>query len=136
MEHIMPGGVVRASIDGAAQAGPGLVSAKAEPMSLSGYTTNMTFGLVAGEDAGGRTALQALGVAGGSIELVLTPITRTALQVHLAGSGCKATSGTIKLRTDESKKIVSGEFEAQGTRTGTMASCIISGSLESIPVER
>ncbi len=137
-EHVEPGGFVRAAIDGAPQkASTGLGAAKAEPLAINGYSTELTFGLVAGDDPAGSTALVAMAQPNAQVELKLTAATRTALQVHVGGTGCKATLGTIKLKTNDNAKLISGEFDATGVNTtDSKTACHIVGTLTDIPLER
>jgi len=137
-EHIAPAGLVTASIDGAtAKASTGLGSGKVEPLAINGFSGELTVGVVAGEDKGGRTALQALGVAGGQIDLVITPIGRTQVQVHMGGSGCKSTAGTLHLQVSDDTKLLSGTFDTTGVRSNDdTVACTIAGTLAGIPIER
>jgi hypothetical protein len=137
-EHISPNGFVRVSVDNAAQkASTGLGAAKAEPLNINGFSMDLTFGLVAGDDQLGSTALVAVSKPSTTAELKLTPATRTQLQVHTGGSGCKATMGLIKLTSDANAKHISGEFNATGVRVSDMTTpCMITGTLTDIPIER
>lgn len=134
--RVTPNGVVRAAIDGRPLvASTGMGQAQAERLQVTGFSPELTFGLVAGEDAAGRTAKEVLVEPGSAIALEITPLSATQLQVHMGGTGCKAQEGTLALRIDKDR-LLEGEFEAMGVVTGGDAPCALSGTLERIPIER
>lgn len=136
--RITPNGKLTANIDGGTTySSTGLGTALKERFELNGFSAALTFGLVAGEDATGRGSKAVLAEANTAIDLIITPVTATRLQVHLGGSGCIADDGLIHLRSDKDKHI-DGEYSATGhvPASDPPIPCELNGKLERIPVER
>ena len=133
--HIMAGGVVRAQINGGTMhASTGLGDGK-DPLAVNGFAADLTFGLIVGDDALSAAATPQLVNANVTVQLPITPLSKTRLQVNLEGSGCDAQNGTVNLHTD-GDKLISGDFAASGTVPGGSTVCQVSGTLDKIPVDR
>jgi hypothetical protein len=133
--HVDPGGKVQA------QMGPGqirtttaLASAKSEPMKIQGASSELTFSLTAAQSQGG-TAITDLMQPGSASVLTIDSTTRNQLEVHLDGSGCVATQGTVHLMLNDSKNI-DGDFDADGTVSGGTSACHMSGQLAGVPLDK
>lgn len=134
--HVEPGGSVKAQMNGGVEMESTAIGhGQKEPLDVSGFSANLTFGLTAGDDTGGSTAYVDLQKANVAVALPITPTGRTRLEIHLAGSGCVAESGTVNLRTDGDKNL-SGDFQADGTLPDGVTPCQMAGTLDKIPVER
>jgi hypothetical protein len=133
--HVDPGGTVVAQMGaGQMRTTTALASAKSEPMKIQGASNELTFSLVAAESQGG-TAITDLMQPGSTSVLTLGSTTRNQLEVHLDGSGCVATQGTVHLMLNDSKKIA-GDFDADGTVSGGTSACHMSGQLADVPVDK
>lgn len=133
-----PGGAIKATIGASPERmskGMGEDKKEKERLEVSGFSPELTFGLIAGEDASGRSAKAVLVNAEAAIELPLTPTSSTRLQIHLDGGGCAAEDGFVVLRTDKDK-LLHGEFLATGTTTTGSLRCELAGTLEKVPIER
>ena len=134
--HVEPGGSVKATMNmGPEMDSTAMGEATKEPLTINGFSPNLTFGLIAGADTAGATALADLAKPNVAVQLLITPTSVTRLEIHLGGTGCVAQTGTIDLRTDNNKNF-SGDFQADGTVSGSAAPCQLAGTLDAIPVER
>jgi hypothetical protein len=134
-EHVSPGGVVRVTLDGGAPtAAAGIVAAKNEPLTVTAYSADLTFGLELDKLADGRLPREALASEGGTLTVAPGPSAR--LQTHTGGRSCVADEGTITLTVDGGGKTVTGAIEATGVLKGTTGRCQLSITLTGIPVER
>ena len=73
-----------------------------EPFTVDGFSVELTFGLIAGQDTAGATALADLAKPNASIELPVTPSGATRLEIHLEGTGCVGQTGIVHLHTNNS----------------------------------
>jgi hypothetical protein len=134
-EHITPGGVVRVTLDGGAPtAAAGLVAAKAEPLTVTAYSPDLTFGLELDKLADGTLPRDALAKEGGTLSVA--PGASARLQAHAGGRSCVADAGTISLTVDAGGKTVTGAIDATGVLKGTTGRCQLVVTLTGIPVER
>jgi hypothetical protein len=132
--HVMPGGVVRASIDGGALvAAQGLCTITADPITLNAASGDLSFGLIGGSDAGGRTAFSVL--AGPNTAITLPIAGTTQLQVYAGGGGCVAATGSVVLSIDANGNAM-GTVTASGTRSDGVTACNIDGAISAVPVQR
>lgn len=133
--HVEPGGSLHAAIDsGPMHTTTAICNGHQDPANLNGYAADVTFGLVAGNDAVGASAFTDLGKGAITFDLPITPNGRTQLSVHADGSGCAAQTGTVHLVSDGN--VLTGNFTASGTRTDSSAPCTVAGDLSGIPLDR
>jgi hypothetical protein len=129
-----PGGSLSVQIgDGPPGALPAL--AKGDPLAITGQSTTLVIALSCATDASGVHAFTALGAAGGTITLLITPGSGNQIQVHTGGQSCVADSGTITL-TANADNSISGSFDASGTVMGSGVPVTLKGTLSEIPQDR
>lgn len=134
-----PGGTIMTQLGGQ-QVGDttGLAkSTKSTALTILGQSKDATLllSMTAGLDIAGVQARDALGVAGASVTLVITPTSDSALQLHYSGSTCAAATGQIDLQAD-AKLALTGTFMADGTDDATGADCSVTGTITTIPQQR
>jgi hypothetical protein len=133
--HVEAGGAVHAAIDtGVMHTTTALCNGHQDPANVNGYAPDVTFGLVAGDDATGANAFMDLGKGAVTFDLPISPTDRNQLEIHADGSGCTAQSGTVHVVSDGSH--LTGTFSATGVRTDTGAACSISGDFAGVPIDR
>jgi len=134
-DHVTPGGVVRVTMDGGApSAAAGLVAAKNEPLTVTAYSPDLTFGLEFDKLPDGRLPREALATEGGTLTVAPGPSAR--LQTHSGGRSCVASAGTITLTVDAGGKTVTGAIDATGVVKDSTTPCALAITLTGIPVER
>lgn len=132
------GGAVAVSVDGSdPKTTSALATAKAEPLTIEGQSANVTFFLTAADETSGSTALARLMVVDSSVDLLISPTGRSKIEVHMNGSGCVSDgkSGHIHLQSGDNGKL-SGDYELSGTVANSTTACVLSGTLDSIPVTK
>jgi hypothetical protein len=129
-----PGGSLSVQIaDGPPGALPAV--AKGDPLAITGQSTTLVVALSCAADGNGVHAFTALGTAGGTITLDITPGNGNQIQVHTGGQTSVADTGTIAL-TANADGTVSGSFDASGTVMGSGAAVTLKGTLSEIPQDR
>jgi hypothetical protein len=127
--HVEAGGKVSAALD----AGPlletkALADAKGDPMTVSGTSATLVFGLIIGDDdltgLPGKDQL----LAKKTVQLTVTATSRAQLSVHLGGRSCAATTALVHL-TPDGKGHIDGDF------TGAGDGCQLAGTLSGVPIE-
>ncbi len=132
--HTDPGGTVQASeVTGEERTTTALANATAEPMTIQGASSELTFSLTAADTVGG-TAITDLAQANTATSLTIYPGGRNTLEIHLDGGGCLASTGTVHLSIDDASHIA-GDFIITGTVSGGTAACQASGTLTAVPEE-
>ena len=112
-------------------------STSSTSMDIEGLSkdASLLISMTAGLDTTGVEARDALGVAGASVTLVITPTGDSALQLHYIGSTCAAATGQIDLQADTNLALT-GAFMADGTDDATGAACSVTGTITTIPQQR
>jgi hypothetical protein len=127
-----PGGMVLAEVvTGQERTTTALGNSTQEPMTIQGTSAQLTFSLTAADTLGG-TADTDLKSPPASTTLSIHPGGRNALEVHLDGSGCLATTGTVHLTIDTGYHLA-GDFDADGTVSGGSTACHVTGTLANVP---
>jgi hypothetical protein len=127
-----PGGTVQAEVvSGQARTTTALGNSTQEPMTIQGASAQLTFSLTAADTLGG-TADTDLKNPPASTTLSIHPGGRNALEVHLDGGGCLASTGTVHLTIDTGYHLA-GDFDADGTVADGSDSCHITGTLANVP---
>src|SRR5262249_42442345 len=130
--HVEPGGAITASLD----AGPMLTTtaiadATAQPMTLTGTSPYLVFGLVFGaHDLRGMPAHDQL-MAGAAVQMTVTPTGTVQLSVHANGTSCAAGSGALIHLTPDGNGHLNGDFVGAGD-----GGCQFSGTLANIPINQ
>jgi hypothetical protein len=134
--HVEPGGTVVVTTAGHTFTTTALADATKTPFTVSGFSTSVTFGLVADVDGAGHASRDDLAKAGDAADVTVgQPGSTTQLEIHAGGSGCVGGAGVVHLHVT-SGDALSGDFQATGTVSGGAAPCDFSGSLADVPIAR
>jgi hypothetical protein len=124
--HVEPGGTLTATLGSAPPlTTKALADGTVDPMTITGTSPELVFGLIVGTDVTTGMAAKALLLGGQAVQLSVAAGSQ--LSVHLGGQSCATTQATINLKPD-------GNGNLNGDFVGTGAGCSTSGTLSAIPI--